>query len=53
MFPALCLPAAEGKEADFDGILTKNQLDIITEEKYEIRLWLVEKWQEIKNIYNN
>ena len=53
MFPALCLPAAEGKGADFDGILTENQLSIITEEKYEVRLWLVEKWQKIKTIYNN
>lgn len=53
MFPALCLPAAEGNETAFDGILTENQQNIITDEKYEVRLWLVEKWQEIKNIYNN
>ena len=53
MFPALCLPAAEGKEAGFDGILTEDQLNIITKEKYEVRLWLVEKWQEIKNYINN
>lgn len=53
MFPALCLPAAERNETAFDGILTENQQDIITDEKYEVRLWLVEKWQEIKNIYNN
>lgn len=54
MFPALCLPAAEKKADDFDGILTEKQQEIITEEKYEIRLWLVEKWQELENffIYN-
>lgn len=55
MFPALCLPAAEKNTASFDGILTKREQDIITDEKYEVRLWLVEKWQELNNffIYNN
>ena len=48
MFPALCLPAAEGIETDFDGILTDSQQSIITDGKYEVRLWLVEKWQEAK-----
>lgn len=51
MFPALCLPAAEKKADDFDGILTEKQQEIITEEKYEIRLWLVEKWQELENFF--
>lgn len=52
MFPALCLPAAE--KADLDGILTKKQQKIVSDEKYEVRLWLVEKWQELENffIYN-
>ncbi len=55
MFPALCLPAAEKKSADFDGILTQKQQQIVAGEKYEVRLWLVEKWQEMKEyfIYNN
>lgn len=55
MFPALCLPAADKGKADFDGILTDKQQKIITDEKYEVRLWLVEKWQEMKDffIYNN
>lgn len=48
MFPALCLPAAKDCKNDFDGILTSEQISIISEEKYEIRLWLVEKWQEIR-----
>lgn len=51
MFPALCLPAAQKHKADFDGILTEKQQHIITEEKYEIRLWLVEKWQELENFF--
>lgn len=53
MFPALCLPAAEKSTVSFDGILTEESRHIITEEKYQLRLWLVEKWQEIKNMYNN
>ena len=54
MFPALCLPAAK-KDISFDGILTKKQQTFITEEKFEIRFWLVEKWQELEKnfIYNN
>ena len=55
MFPALCLPAAGKGAEDFDGILTEKQQQIITDKKYEIRLWLVEKWQEINNyfVYNS
>lgn len=54
MFPALCLPAAK-KDIGFDGILTEKEQEFITEEKYEIRFWLVEKWQELEKnfIYNN
>lgn len=53
MFPGLCLPAAQRTTNSFDGILTEKEQQIVTNEKYEIRLWLVEKWQEIKSIYNN
>ncbi len=53
MFPALCLPAASEGISDFDGLLTEGQQKIITDEKYELRLWFVEKWQKIKNMYNN
>ena len=55
MFPALCLPAAEKERNNFDGILTEKQQQIITDKKYEVRLWLVEKWQEINNylVYND
>ncbi|MBQ7862697.1 MAG: stage II sporulation protein R [Clostridia bacterium] len=51
MFPALCLPAAK-KDISFEGILTEKEQKFITEEKFEIRFWLIEKWQEIeKNFY--
>ena len=55
MFPALCLPAAEKDSDNFDGILTEKQQQIITDKKYEVRLWLVEKWQELNNylVYND
>lgn len=53
MFPALCLPAATQSDKGFEAVLTKKQIEIVNEEGYEIRLWLVEKWQEIKNMYNN
>lgn len=55
MFPALCLPAAEKNTDVLEEILTDRQQKIISGEKYEIRLWLVEKWQEVsdKFFYNN
>lgn len=55
MFPALCLPAAQRDENAFDGVLTEKQQKIVSGERYEVRLWIVEKWQELsKNfIYNN
>lgn len=51
MFPALCLPAAKGKGADLDAVFTDREKTLITEEKYEVRLWLVEKWQELNNYF--
>lgn len=55
MFPALCLPAAKQDKKSFDGILTDSQKKFITSDRYEIRFWLVEKWQELqrKFMYNN
>ena len=53
MFPALCLPAAEKRKDDFDGILTEKQKQIITAKNYEVRLWLVEKWQELESFFTN
>lgn len=55
MFPALCLPAAKKSTDCFDGILTEREQRFITEERFEIRFWLVEKWQELEKnfIYNN
>lgn len=48
MFPALCVPAAENPDEALDAILNEKQKEIITSEKYEIRLWFVEKWQKIR-----
>ncbi len=55
MFPALCLPAAKKNIDCFDGILTEREKKFITGEKFEIRFWIVEKWQELEEslIYNN
>lgn len=55
MFPALCLPAAESADKTLDAILSEQQKEIISSEKYEIRLWFVEKWQKIRSsiMYNN
>lgn len=55
MFPALCLPAAKKDTDCFEGILTEKEQRFITGEKFEIRFWIVEKWQELEYsiIYNN
>ncbi len=53
MFPQLCLPAATGNNTQLEDVLSENEMQIITKEKYELRLWLVEKWQQLKLIYKN
>lgn len=48
MFPPLCLPAACGEEKLFD-VLSDGELELVKgEPKYEIRFWLVEKFEEFK-----
>lgn len=55
MFPSLCLPAAKQTENAFDGILTEDEARLVASDKYEIRFWLIEKWQQLqrKLMYNN
>lgn len=48
MFPPLCLPAAEGEEKLSD-VLSKGELDLVKRKpKYEIRFWLIEKFEQFK-----
>lgn len=48
MFPPLCLPAACGEEKLSD-VLSDGELELVKgEPKYEIRFWLVEKFEEFK-----
>ena len=49
MFPPLCLPAAEKDSVRLSDVLTDGEMEIVTDRKYEVRLWLVEKWQELIN----
>lgn len=49
MFPPLCLPAAEKDSVKLSDVLTDGEMEIVTDRKYEVRLWLVEKWQELIN----
>ncbi len=48
MFPPLCLPAAEGEEKLSD-VLSDGELNLVqSEPKYEIRFWIVEKFEELR-----
>jgi stage II sporulation protein R len=48
MFPPLCLPAARGRGATLDAILTHGQLRIVkSNPKLEIRFLLVELWESL------
>ncbi len=48
MFPALCLPAAE-KEKELSDVLSPGgQALVQSKPKYEIRFWLIEKIEELK-----
>ncbi len=48
MFPPLCLPAASENEAKLSDVLNEKGMDIVTgEKKYEVRFWIVEKYQEL------
>lgn len=47
MFPPMCLPAAKENEAQLNDILGEKSMDIVSNSrKYEIRFWIVEKWEE-------
>ncbi|MBQ8503321.1 MAG: stage II sporulation protein R [Clostridia bacterium] len=49
MFPPMCLPAASGNEKELKDVLNEKEMDIVTGgSKYEVRFWIVEKWQELK-----
>lgn len=48
MFPPLCLPAAEGEER-LDDVLNESELELVqSAPRFEIRFWLVEKFEELK-----
>lgn len=50
MFPPMCLPAASKNEAQLSDVLSEKGMDIVTgERKYEVRFWIVEKYQELVN----
>lgn len=49
MFPPMCLPAASKNEAELSDVLDERSLEIVSDSgKYEVRLWVVEKWYELK-----
>ncbi len=49
MFPPMCLPAAKENEAELSDVLGEKSMNIVENgKKYEVRLWIVEKWYELK-----
>lgn len=48
MFPNLCLPAAQ-TEPKMEDVLSKDEIKLVkSKPKYEIRFWIVEKYEQIK-----
>ena len=49
LFPPMCLPAAEKEEDVLSNVLDEKEKQLVlSKPKYEIRFWIVEKFQEIK-----
>ncbi len=49
MFPPMCLPAAKEDEAELSDVLGEKSMNIVeNRNKYEVRLWIVEKWYELR-----
>lgn len=48
MFPNLCLPAAQ-TEPKLEDVLSEDEIKLVkSKPKYEIRFWIVEKYEQIK-----
>ncbi|MFI3142242.1 MAG: stage II sporulation protein R [Clostridia bacterium] len=48
MFPALCLPSAEG-ELEIDDVLSGDEVEVVgSDPSFEVRFWVVEKYEEFK-----
>lgn len=49
LFPPMCLPAAEKEEDVLSNVLDEKEKQLVfSKPKYEIRFWIVEKFQEFK-----
>ncbi len=49
MFPPMCLPSAKENEVELSDVLNEKSMNIVENgKKYEVRLWIVEKWYELK-----
>ena len=54
MFPSLCLPGAYDKQERLSEVLSEKEMHLIlSNPKYEVRFWLIEKYYEIKNRLKN
>jgi len=49
MFPPMCLPAAKDNETQLCDVLGEKSMNIVENgKKYEVRLWILEKWYELR-----
>lgn len=54
MFPCLCLPGAYKKQEQLSSVLSDKEIALVlSDPKYEVRFWLVEKYYETKNKLKN
>jgi len=54
MFPPLCLPAATPRRASLDAVLTDGQMRVIeSNPRYEVRFWVVEQFETLRERFTN
>lgn len=54
MFPAICLGAVTNRENELKTVLSDSEMKVVTSDpRFEIRFWIVEKYQELLHTRNN
>lgn len=54
LFPPMCLSAATKEEEVLSAVLSEDELSLVSAKpQYEVRFWIVEKFQELKNSYKS
>lgn len=54
LFPPMCLPAAAKDSVRLQDVLSSDEMELVkSKPKYEVRFWIIEKFQELKRSYKS